>query len=433
MKKLICIAILSCCLPTAGRAQVKVDDYTFGDGINLRKDDGATLRLDGYIQPYLEMKQSSNADDIYNRFRLRRFRLRLAGNSANERFKYRLQVDLSGTSEADADVSSNNILMDGYVSYDVTGNTTVTFGQRSTPTDNLEMNFNSQTLQFPERSRVTSIFAAIREFGLFVDTSYKIPGTSFYIRPSAAVTNGDGQNVFTKDRGGMKYGGRVNFLPFGTFANMGQYREIDMLRERTPKLLIGGTYSYNVGISDRRGSASGTVLYQDDAGNDAFPDYEKFGADLMFKYRGFTLISEYVKGRAHVADNITRRVRNDGSVTDNFVIDGEQNVANYVKNRVMVGSAFNVQAGYLLPSLWSFDGQYTHIMPEKYSYLNNPAFYDRPNYYTFGVSKFFSRRYAARIQASATYVQAGATATDNNGVLINGHEWIGRIMFSLGF
>ena len=162
MKKLICIAILSCCLPTAGRAQVKVDDYTFGDGINLRKDDGATLRLDGYIQPYLEMKQSSNADDIYNRFRLRRFRLRLAGNSANERFKYRLQVDLSGTSEADADVSSNNILMDGYVSYDVTGNTTVTFGQRSTPTDNLEMNFNSQTLQFPERSRVTSIFAAIR-------------------------------------------------------------------------------------------------------------------------------------------------------------------------------------------------------------------------------------------------------------------------------
>lgn len=412
---------------------MQVDDYNFGEGITFRKPDGGQLKLDGYIQPYLEMKQSSNADEIYNRFRLRRFRVRMSGNSANERFKYRLQLDFSGTSEADAEQSANNILMDGYVSYDVTDNTTITFGQKATPTDNLEMSFSSQTLQFPERSRVTSIFASIREFGLFVDSSYKIPGSDFYIRPAVAVTNGDGQNVFGKDHGGFKYGARVNFLPFGTFANMGQFREMDMLRERTPKLMLGAAYSYNNGVSDRRGSQSGAILYLDAQGNEALPDYQKMGADLLFKYRGFTMVGEYVKGRAFVGDNITQRVRNDGTTTGNFEIDGAQNVSDYVKNRMMVGSAYNIQAGYLTTGLWSFDAGYTHINADKYSYLNNAAFYDRPNYYTFGVTKYLMRNYAAKVQASFTYVDAGDLATDNNGALINGHEWIGRIMFSVGF
>ena len=64
---------------------------------------------------------------------------------------------------------------------------------------------NSQTLQLVERSRVTSAFSTIREFGLFADATYRLRGGS-YLKPSLAITNGDGLNVFDKDRGGLKYG-----------------------------------------------------------------------------------------------------------------------------------------------------------------------------------------------------------------------------------
>ena len=99
----------------------------------------------------------------------------------------------------------------------------------------------------------------------------------------------------------------------------------------------------------------------------------------------------------------------------------------------MLGSAFNVQAGYIFTSLLSIDAQYTHINSDKYSFLNNPAFYARPNYYTLGLTKFVARNHSAKIQASFTYVDADDTATDNKGQLINGHEWMGRIMMTFGF
>ena len=37
------------------------------------------------------------------------------------------------------------------------------------------------------------------------------------------------------------------------------------------------------------------------------PNYLKLGADLLFKYRGFSLLAEYVNTKAFVADDITHR------------------------------------------------------------------------------------------------------------------------------
>lgn len=413
--------------------QIHLEKYNFGEGLQFTGDSGYKMQLDGYIQPYLETRKFSNSDDLYNRFRMRRFRVRLSGTSENEKFKYRLQVDLSGSTEADVDEGGNTMLLDGFVSYDINENYTVTFGQKATPTDNLELGMSSQTLQLPERSRVTSVFSSIREFGVFIDASYKIRGTDVHIKPSFAVTNGDGMNVFKKDRGGLKYGGRINVLPLGLFRNFGQFRQGDMMRELTPKLLIGFTYSYNNGISDRRGRETGSILYLDADGNEALPDYEKFGIDMLFKYKGFSLLGEYVKANAHVGDDITQRVRTDGSVTPDFAINGIQDVDNYIKNRMMLGSGFNLQAGYIFKNLWSVDARYTHLKADQYSYLNNAAFYARPNYYTVGITKYLGKNYGAKIQLAGTYVDADPTATDNDGILINGHEWIGTLVFTVGF
>ena len=78
---------------------------------------------------------------------------------------------------------------------------------------------NSNSLQLVERSRLTSAFSSIREFGLFLSGNFRLNGKGSYLRPYFVLTNGDGINNFDKDLGGLKIGGRLDFLPFGFFTN----------------------------------------------------------------------------------------------------------------------------------------------------------------------------------------------------------------------
>ncbi len=410
----------------------KLNKYTFGEGLTFSGNNGYSMNLRGYVQPYMDIKNYTGNDEADNltRFRLRRFRLRLTGEAEKYKIDYRFQVDLSGSGEVGDEQSE--LLLDAWVRYSITKRTRITFGQRATPTDNRELYMGSQTLQLVERSRLTSAFASIREFGIFLEGSYKL-GPIAYIKPSLTLTNGDGLNVYSSDFGGLKYGGRLDFLPFGLFTRFGQYRQVDMVRERTPKLVVGGTYSVNQGMSSRRGRTSGAILYLDDNSNVSLPDYTKDGVDFLFKYKGFSMLGEFAGSSAEVPNNITQRVRNDGSISTNFDVDGVQDVENYVKGRMMLGTAFNIQAGYLFKNLWSVDGRYTQIDADQHSFLNNGTFYNRPKYYTLGVSKYFDRNYGIKVQGSITYVEADPGSNDIYSNPINGDEWIARIITSLAF
>jgi hypothetical protein len=79
----------------------KLSSYTFGEGYNFTNANGSTFRIQGYIQPSMDTEIYEDSD-IPNatRFRMRRLRLRFSGRSANERFGYRLQLDLAGQDEA---------------------------------------------------------------------------------------------------------------------------------------------------------------------------------------------------------------------------------------------------------------------------------------------------------------------------------------------
>ena len=120
------------------------------------------------------------------------------------------------------------------------------------------------------------------------------------------------------DRGGLKLGGRIDYLPFGLFTNIGQFRQIDVMREQVPKLVVGIHYSHNSGMSSRRGRYSGRILYLNNNDEESLPDYSKYGLDFLFKYRGFSALGEYVKSAATVPTDITQRVRNDGSISTTF-------------------------------------------------------------------------------------------------------------------
>jgi hypothetical protein len=395
-------------------SQSSLNSYSFGEGISFTADNGSMIKLSGYAQPHVEIKNYNDLEEnsSSNRFRLRRLRLRFDGQASNPKFAYRFQVDLSGSSETGE--ATGDFLLDAYVSYDITNRIKVIFGQRSTYTDNRELFMNSNSLQLVERSRLTSAFSSIREFGLFLSGNFRLNGQGSYLRPYFVLTNGDGINNFDKDLGGLKIGGRIDFLPFGLFTNKGQFRQIDVMRELTPKFVIGVNYSHNSGMSSRRGRNSGSILYLNELGQQSLPDYTKYGIDFLFKYNGFSALGEYVKSSSTVPTDIIERVRNDGSTSSSFLVNGVQDIESYVNGRMMLGEAYNIQMGYLFKSGITIDSRYTHLKADDNSFLNNATFYNRPNYYTLGIGKLLGRNYGAKIQGSITLVDGSLGVNHDN-------------------
>lgn len=429
---LICLSLLTGSFALHAQDGPVINSYSFGDGLRITDSGGKKIRITGFVQPYAESKELLGANDVPNdnRFRMRRLRLRLEGSSADERFSYRMQADLSGTGE-ELD-GNNNYLLDAFVSYDITSRIKASFGQRATFTDNRELFMNSNSLQLVERSRLTSAFATIREFGLFIEGNFRVGGGQ-YLKPYFVLTNGDGPNVFTRDRGGLKIGGRIDYLPFGLFTNFGQFNQVDMVRELTPKLVIGTNFSRNQGMSSRRGRESGAILYLDNNNRELLPDFDKFGIDFLFKFRGFSVLGEYVSTSASVPAEITQRVRVDGSVSTSFDVGGVEDMPNYIKGRMMLGEGYNLQLGYLFKNGISVDGRYTYLNAAQHSFLNNGTFYNRPNYYTLGVSKYVGRNYGAKIQGDVTYVKNNGGINNNAGLPVTGNELISRMMVTFSF
>ena len=283
--KIVFIFYAICSLPIITLSQsLLLGDYIPGNGITLASDDdNYKVVLRGYAQSLFESRRvrydSLNFSiNLYTiDFELERVRLRISGKQSNPGFSYRLQLNLA-ESEVENDELSN-VLWDAWVGYNFNKYYRVSFGQKSSPTDNIEVLMASNTLQLPERSRLTGAFSNIREIGLFLDGRNNVKGSKLVIKPSFNITTGDGYGFKfnSKDYGGLKYGARVNFLPFGLFRNFGQFRQGDLVRELNPKLLIGFSASYNDGITSRRGRRNGDFIYYTLNGTDTsyqLPDFE---------------------------------------------------------------------------------------------------------------------------------------------------------------
>lgn len=398
-----------------------VQNYQLGEGWSYQSGP-FTGEITALIQPHLEWKYGPSEvfSDASIRTRLRRARVRFAGDHRDSRFYYRLTLDLSGTSELDD--AEGIMLFQSFVGYRLTPQHRITLGQRGNPAGPREMQMNSGTLQLVERSRVSSAFATIAEMGIFYDGRVRLTGKQF-LRPAVAITTGDGANPFGRDYGGLKYAARLDWVPNGLFTRFGQFRQADLVRERTPKLILGAYANFNQGMSSRRGREQGAILYLDANLDPLLPNYAQVGVDGMLKYRGFSLLAEWIQAQAYVPEGIAYRVRNDGSVASTFEIDGVNDVSAYVRNRMMNGSGFNLQAGYVLPSNWSVDVRATQLNPADFSFLRNGAFYDRPQYYTVGLTHYASRWYGLKHQLSATWNAVGPDARNHENSFLTAPEW----------
>lgn len=412
-----------------------VHSFYPGNGLRFSSPEGNyMMNLTGYIQSTLQTHRYSGTDDTYARWRMRRARMRLNGYAMKDRIRYRIGFDMVKGSESAGDTEQGDMLVDAWVAYRPWGNSrlSLTFGQRSTMTDNRENFMSSTSLQLSERSRLGSIFGTVREVGIFAQGSYKV-GKTAYLRPSLVLTDGDGAFTFGKRYGGLKYGGRLNYYPFGLFRDGGDFYLGDKAYELFPKLSLGAAYSYNDGTSDRRGgNSSGEILYLNEAGNIDLPDFGRLNLDFFFKFRGWNFLGEYTKTWAYIPSTITTRVRNDGSTSNTFEIDGEQNVENYIRNRMILGSAFNIQGGYLFRNYWTVNARYTHIIPDKYSYLNNNLYYNRNDIYEFSVAKYLTSNYSTKIQLTASFYKTNGETRYSNGTF-SGYETLFNVLTQISF
>ncbi|WP_163273611.1 porin [Dysgonomonas sp. 511] len=405
MKNITKLLYLSLLLLPAGlfaQDGVTFEKYTLGEGVTMKSNsDSYSLNLRGFVQTQSDTRFYEGGDDnSLSRFRIRRARLRLSGDAFRKKVSYVLSADFSESLAGEEE--ANSILKDAYIRYNPTSNWSVTFGQRSLGTDSREMLIGSNSLAFVDRSKVSSAFSTIREVGLFVEGTVRVGNNSF-LRPSLIITDGDGSFTTGKRTGGLKYGGRINYLPFGRFREFGEFRGADLVRELTPKLSVGAAFSYNNATSDRRGGrTTGSIMYLDIDEQPALPSYSKLVADFLFKYKGLSVLGEFAKTWAGVPDDIHYRVRNDGTYATTF----EGGVEDYVKGRMMLGSGYNIEASYLFPALYLVGARYTHLRPDKNSYMHNTLYNNRRNFYEISAAKYLTRSHAIKVQASFIYVDA---------------------------
>jgi hypothetical protein len=405
---------------------VRFDKYTPGEGITASAPNGdPVVNLRGYVQLQSDTRFYEGKDGAFSRFRVRRARLRLSGQFMEGKVAYRLTTDFS---ESLAD-EATTLLHDAFIAYKPTGNITITLGQGPVATDPRELGITSNTLAFTDRSKLSSAFGTIREVGLSVEGSFRLWGNAL-IRPEISITDGDGSLTHGRRYGGMKYGARVNFLPFGRFRQFGEFNGTDLVREYAPRLSVGIAGSYNDGTSDRRGGrTSGEILYMDAEQRYCLPSYGRFLADFLFKYRGFYLLGEYVKTWASVPSEIVYRVRNDGSLATTF--DG--GLVPYVKGRMMLGSGVNVEASYLFPALFSVGVRHTRLFPDADSYMNNTLYYHRNSIYEVSAAKYLTRSHAFKLQASFVWIDAGAGARDVMNNTMSGNETALQCLLQISF
>jgi len=254
-----------------------------------------------------------------------------------------------------ADFSQELPLLDAFVQWRPSKHWTLRMGQFQQIANNREMVFFEGDLNFPTRSLLSQLFAERgREFGLAVMGAWGEPD-GWTVRPAVSVTTGDGANSFGSlsndpDLGGMKWSGRLDVLPFGDFDASSA---VDFVREPTLKLALGLATSVNIGASGAVGESHGDWLIYDEAGRHQLPNYLKNHVDLLMKWRGATVLAEYVNAAAYGLD---------GAFTNPSL--GTLLLPTQISTYLVLGNAFNVQAGYVLNNGLALDARLSRTYPE---------------------------------------------------------------------
>lgn len=386
--------------------------YINGEGtfLSLGKADGTKLNLLTTIQTGVQYNRLDSTSGIRtsNRMSLNLARISLSATSYKNRLSVAIVSDLIGQTP----------ILEGWVGFTFMNKSAkIILGQKQTNTNNRLAMADERYSQLLGQSisgksddgivygaLMKNFVGATREGGIFLETNFGFK--KFKVYPSFSITTGEGQNFFNAQPNvGFKYGGRLDLLPFGDFIKNNAFIAHDIYHERTPKFAIGFAASLNVKASSSIGSENGKIFgIYNSSGLPDYANYKKLVADMVFKYKGFALIGEFINGSITGKDLFTNTLS-----SNKFT----ENIASASYN---LGSAYNIQTSYIFKNHWAIDGRFSTIIPE-IKIANSIV--QNQNWYSFGVNKFIKNN-AVKIGLNTTYI-------NNISLSVPTKKWIGNI------
>ena len=324
-----------------------------------------------------EVKHELNTNKTLADFYVRRCRLNIQGKAFHPSFTYRIQLGFAqGDIKSDnASAQNNLILRDAMMYYSPNKWLRIGMGQTKLP-GNRQRQVSSANLQLVERSIANNNFTLDRDKGIWVFTNFNF-GKAL-LKTTVAVSSGDGR-INSDKNGEICLSGRTELLPFGEFLGAGDYIEASQEREKTPKLSLAAAYSYNSAASRTMGQL-GEYLY-----NSMHANIKYYGADMMFKYKGFSLESEFYHRESNTS-----------------VIISKTDTTGKTKNYVIMGNTLMIQTGIFISKRNEIAMRYAEINPSQ----KIIAYFPAQKEYVLGFSRYFLK-HNLKIQTDCSYFKVG--------------------------
>jgi hypothetical protein len=385
MKLNTIITVVIILIGFTGLAQIDIKtdskEFQLGDGLRFNVNDGEyKFNINGFIQGALK-HEKMDGSDATNYMNTKNTYLSISGSMYKEKVSFLLQNNFSNAKP----------LLDAWIAYTPISSLKISFGQKQTFTNNREMTFYEDKLQFIDRGIFSSEFSnSGREFGVFFES--QLGKNTFVIKPKFAVTSGDGINSFGAnstdvDKGGLKYGGRIDILPTGNFKAGNDGYIADLLHEEKIKILVGAAFSYNKGASNKVGEGHGDFVFYDNNLKEKLPDFRKSYCDILIKYKGFSFLGEYVNSSAL---SLEGSFINPTATAPLFMTE--------ISNYLVLGNGYNIQGGYVTKSGFSLDFKYEKLTKE---FDNNYSLLSNQDAFTIGFTKYIKGN-NLKIQSSVT-------------------------------
>jgi phosphate-selective porin OprO and OprP len=387
--------------------------YIIGDGITLRSSNGY-FSINPTLQTLFELNTlNNNLSNPTSSFSIARARITVVANLFDKKINLitRLNLPSNNQSVTTGNRSFNNTLQEAYIEYRPSIEHTFNIGLRADYLDTRELRCQGENLGFITRSLVSEAFDAIFDYGIRYKGNYKLGGKHL-LRPYASITTGDSRSSIQKNFGGLRYGIRLDYLPFDKFSQGGEFYWDDVYREEKPKLVVGVVYNYNDGASSAVGTNGGRWQYGNTTQQIILPTTSRFIVDYLFKYNGFYSLGSYSATTASVPQGIAGEFRLNGSFSAYSNTQTQEQTKNIVLSRLNIGSGYSFQSGYVFPSDVALAFRYATLTQD----ANAAAFANFNQSYTLVATKYFYK-HNLKIQAQIGYdkLQANLATPNSSG------------------
>ena len=333
------ISIIPLCvllaMPICAQAQEKGANvsFKFGDGVTVASaNEKFSLNLKADFSAGVNFDLDKEEDLRSTSFNIVKARLNLSGNLLGPKLTYSLQFGFSPADTKTLPNGNSSFVRDAVIHYKPNSHWLLSFGQTKVKANRAHIT-SSQLLAFTGRSIVDGPFQQDRDFGVFAEFNHALIGKS-HIAIKGSVSSGEGRDFGITRKSGFNYNGRLEIYPMGKFADKGEFSEVDLVHESTPKLMIGGAFSYN-DRALRLGGETGQIS------TDGGHDLKQYYADLAFKYQGFALQADFM-----------------GRYTERPIISADQ--------YIYKGCGYNAQVSYNFPCRkWTVATRFASLIPHK--------------------------------------------------------------------